>query len=56
MIGPLPHITLIMKLLKFLNNHRNILQTDINNGIPCLFLFLLPSNGLDIHRGNKPLS
>ena len=39
MFGPLPHIPLIRQLLRFLNNLRNILQTDISNGIPCLFFF-----------------
>ena len=39
MFGTLPHIILISQLLNFLNNPRNILQTDISNGIPCLFSF-----------------
>ena len=33
MFGPLPHITLIRQLLKFLNNVINILQTDISDVI-----------------------
>ena len=56
MCGPLTRITLIRQLLTFLNNLRNILQTDISNGIPWLFFFLWPSNGLDSHRCNQPLS
>ena len=51
-----PHITLIRQLLRFLNNIINILQTDISNVIPCIFLFPWPSNGLDTQRGNKTLS
>ena len=50
------HINLIRKLLQLPNNLWNILQTEIINSIPCLFVFLWPSNGLDYQRGNKPLS
>ena len=39
MFGPLLHITLIRKILKLLNNLIKILQTDISNGIPSLFVF-----------------
>ena len=53
--GPFLHITLIRQLLKLLNNLGNILQADISNGMPCLFLFLWPSNGIETHRGNQPL-
>ena len=56
MFGPLQHINLIKQILKFLNNIRNVLQSDIINGIPYLFLLLLPSNSLDTQRGNKLLS
>ena len=38
--GPLPHIPLIRYLLELFNNIRNILQTDISNEIPLLFVFL----------------
>ena len=53
--GPLQHIILIRHLLKFLNNLRNFLQTVISNGIPCHFILLWPSNGLETHRGNHSL-
>ena len=56
MFGPIPHTTLIGKLLKFLNNLRNILQIDISNGIHWLFLFLWPYNVLDTQRDNQHLS
>ena len=56
MFGPLPHIILISKLLKLFNNPGNILQTDIINGMPCLFVFIWPYNGIETKRGNQPLS
>ena len=34
---PIPHITLISHIHNFLNNLRNILDTDFINGKPCLF-------------------
>ena len=55
MFGPIPQITLIMQNLKLLNDLRNILQADISNGIPCIFVFIWPSNGLETQRGNQPL-
>ena len=55
MFGPITHITLISQLLKLLNNLRNILQTDISNGIPCLFPCLWPSKELDNRRVNQTL-
>ena len=39
MFGPLPHINLIRKILKFLNNLRNILKTGFNIGMPWFFFF-----------------
>ena len=56
LFGPLPHITLIRQLLRFLNNLLDILHTDISNGIPCLFVILRPSNNLETQRGHQPLS
>ena len=40
MFLPLLHITLIRKLLKFLNNIITILQPEIINGTPRLFVFI----------------
>ena len=55
MFGTLLHIILISQLLKLFDNIWKILHTDISNGIPFIFLFFWPYNGLDIQRGNKPL-
>ena len=32
LFGPLPHTTLIMSILRLLNNLRKILKTDFSNG------------------------
>ena len=56
MFGHIPHIILIRQLFKWLNNLRNILQTEISNCIPFLFVLIWPSNGLETQRGNQPLS
>ena len=56
MFGPISHITLIRQILKLLNNLRNILLTDISNGVPCLFVSLWTSKILEAHRGDQPLS
>ena len=56
MFGPPPLITFITQLLKLPNNLWKVLNTDISNGIPCLFVFLWPCFGLETHRGNQPLS
>ena len=56
MFAPLPHITRIMQIFKILDNLWKILHTDISNGIPCPFVFLWPYKGLEIQRGNQPLS
>ena len=53
---PLPHITLMMQLLKLPDNLWNILHTDISNGIPCTFIFIWPYNGLETQKCNQPLS
>ena len=55
MFGPLTHITLIIRLLKFLDNLWNILQTDISNGIPWIFVLLWSSIGLGTHIVNQSL-
>ena len=54
--GPLPHTTLIRQILKCFDNIWNILQTDISNVIPWLFVLIWPSDVLDNQRLNKPLS
>ena len=39
MFGPLPRITLIMQILKLLNNPINIPKTDFSYGKPCILIF-----------------
>ena len=56
MFVPLPHISLIRKILKFLNNIIKILKTDFIYVKPCLFNFLWPSNGIETRRYNETLS
>ena len=55
MFGPLPHITLIRKHFKVLDNLWNILHTDISDNMPRIFVFIWTSNGLETQRGNQPL-
>ena len=55
MFETLPHINLMRQILKFLNNPRNILKTEITNGKPRIFNFLWPYNGRDTQTGNQPL-
>ena len=55
-LAPLPCITLIKQILKFLNNLRNILNTDFSNDKTCLFNMFWPSNGIETQRGNQPLT
>ena len=56
MFGPLPHMNLKGQLLKLLDNLLNILHTEISNDIPCHFVFLWTSNGLETQIVDQPLS
>ena len=56
MFGPLPHITVIRKLFKLLDNLWNILHNGISNGTTCIFTTLWTYNGLETQRDNQPLS
>ena len=56
MFGPIPHITLMRQILKFLDNLRKIPKTDISNGKPCLFNFIWTYNFIGTQSGNQPLS
>ena len=55
MFGPFTHINLIRKILKLLNNLKNIRKTDISNGKHLFCNFLWYSNGPETQKGNQPL-
>ena len=56
MFVPLPQITIKSEILKFLNNLRKILQTNISNVKPFLFNFLWCFNFIETQRCYQPLS
>ena len=48
------HIRYFANFLKLFDNLRKVLLTDISDGIPCLFVFLLPYFGLEIQSCCQP--
>ena len=54
MFGPLIFIRQFLNFLKLLNNLRNLLLTDISDGIPCLFVFFYLSLVLKLREVINP--
>ena len=56
MFGYLLHIRYPENFLKLFDNIRKVLNDDISDGIPCLFVSLRPYFGLQSQSGYEPLS
>ena len=56
MFGDPFRISYLDNFLKIFDNLQKVLLANISDGIPCLFVFLLPYFGLEIQSGYQPLS
>ena len=56
MFGDPFDIRYLANFLILFDNLRKVLLADISDGIPCLFVFLLPYFGLEIQSGYQPFS